>query len=334
MTQLKISIDPGSSATKVSYQVDGGDVKCFSMTPYCAEVPMDYPDTRRLGMGMGRPHLESAWVSDPDGCYLLGEGAKKFHGSEVRNNELKYQKALYKVLGILSHVQAFEDDSFSIDVGVLLPFDEYVTKESLERELMMAARDVEYCGRSQSLEITSLSIRPEGAGLFLSGVPSQVDIKRSRVGVLVIGHRNASWLVTEHGAPVLEASVTNDLGFRWVVQEVRQRTGHKDEIQLAEMIFGGENMPRDIESAVDEVLPLYWMQIEGFLKEQRPTDYVVCGGGAALLLKQDIMTHLPGKVGWAHELMRGVAKAGIRDKVLACRLSDCYGLLLTLGENA
>jgi hypothetical protein len=328
MSKLKIAIDPGSSATKVAYQVDTHSTHCFSMSPYCAAVPSHYPQS--ASWGIGSTHIENAWVSHADSCYLLGAIAKKFQGSAIRNNELKYAKALYKILGVLSHVQTALQRTLPIDLGILLPFDEYVTKDQLEEALMSAQNLVQYCGRSLSLEINEITICPEGAGLFLQGLPPKIDPQSARVAVLVIGHRNASWLVTENGSPSLAESVTNNLGFRWLVQEVRQRTGHKDEIALAEMIFSGQHFHQDIQQAVQVCLPLYWQQIQLFLDEQQPIDYAVCGGGAAILLEDKIIAHLSRKVGWANHLSRAVLKSGIKDRVMARRLVDCYGLLKSL----
>lgn len=328
MSKLKIVIDPGSSATKVAYCLENASSQCFVMSPYCAAVPPDYP--RSSGWMMGYTHVENAWVSHGDACYLLGAGAKKFQGSAVRNNDLKYIKALYKILGVLSHIQTQLQESPTIDLGILLPLDEYVTKDRLEENLMAAQERFEYCGRLLSLDINEITICPEGAGLFLQGLPSKINPRSGRVAVLVIGHRNASWLVTDKGSPLVAESVTNNLGFRWLVQEMQRRTGHKDEITLAEMIFTGKHHDRAVHQAMEVCLPLYWQQIQDFLAEQKPVDYVVCGGGAALLLKQEITSYLSGKVSWANHLVRGLVKSGIKDRVMACRLVDGYGLLHSL----
>ncbi|WP_339374496.1 hypothetical protein [Picosynechococcus sp. PCC 73109] len=150
MSKLKIVIDPGSSATKVAYCLEGTSTQCFVMSPYCAAVPPDYP--RSSGWMMGYTHVENAWVSHGDACYLLGAGAKKFQGSAVRNNDLKYIKALYKILGVLSHIQTQLQESPTIDLGILLPLDEYVTKDRLEESLMAAQERFEYCGRSRVIK--------------------------------------------------------------------------------------------------------------------------------------------------------------------------------------
>lgn len=328
MTKLKIAIDPGSSATKVAYMLGDGCTCCFAMSPYCASVPVDYPQS--YGWNLGTTHIENAWVTHGDSCYLLGESAKKFQGSAVQNDELKYLKALYKILGVLAHVQMLLQEPYPIDLGILLPFDEYVTKERLEETLVAAQGLVHYCGRSLSLELNEITICPEGAGLFLQGLPQKVRRRAARVAVLVIGHRNASWLVTDNGSPVLAESVTNNLGFRWLVQEVKSRTGHKDEIALAEMIFSGKDLPVDIHQAVQVCLPLYWQQIRLFLQQQRPVDYAICGGGTAMLLEANIIDYLSGKVCWGNRISRAVLKSGIKDRVMARRLVDCYGLLHSL----
>ncbi len=210
------------------------------------------------------------------------------------------------------------------------PFDEYATKEQLTQNLQLAAAAVEYCGRAQSFAFTKIAIRPEGAGLFLKGLPKTLDIRAARVAIFVIGHRNASWLVTENGFPVLEESVTNDLGFRWFVQEVKARTGYKDEITLAQMLFTSRHFPRDLQRAVDAVLPAYWQQLQDFLAEQYPADYVLCGGGTALLFQRQVADFFSCKLGWAKHLSRAVLKSGVADSVMAHRFTDCYGLLLSL----
>ncbi|ACB00876.1 MULTISPECIES: ParM/StbA family protein [Cyanophyceae] len=328
MSKLKIVIDPGSSATKVVYQREGDSIQCFTMAPYCAAVPPDYP--KSAGWGMNYTHVENAWISHKEACYLLGASAKKFQGSAIRNNDLKYIKALYKILGVLCHVQTLIQETLPIDLGILLPFDEYVTKDRLEEGLVAAQETVLYCGRSLSLDLNEITICPEGAGLFLQGLPRKINPQLARVAVLVIGHRNTSWLVTDKGYPSVMESVTNNLGFRWLVQEVQKRTGHKDEIALAEMIFTGKNLRPELQQEIKKCLPLYWQQIRLFLTEQNPVDYVVCGGGAAMLLEQEIMGHLSGKVSWANHLARGVVKSGIKDRVMARRLVDSYGLLHSL----
>lgn len=325
MSILKIVIDPGTSATKVAYRLGSDSCQCFAMSPHCAPVPPDYPQS--ASWGIGSTHLENSWVSLPDSCFLLGAIAKKFQGSELRNHELKCDKALYKVLGILAYLQLQMEQPVPIDVGILLPFNEYLTKDLLEKRLIAAQDSVQFCGRALSLHLNEIRIFPEGAGLLLYGLPKTLPKKHSRVTALIIGHRNASWLATDHGSPLTEASVTNNLGFRWLVQEVRKLTGHTDELTLAELLFHGKQLPPDLQRAIQHCLPLYWQQIQSFLAEQQPADFVICGGGTAMLLEPQLIQHFSGNLGWANHLLRPLLKSTLINPVFARRLLDSYGLL-------
>ncbi|WP_445268185.1 hypothetical protein, partial [Synechococcus sp. 7002] len=71
--------------------------------------------------GMNYTHVENAWISHKEACYLLGASAKKFQGSAIRNNDLKYIKALYKILGVLCHVQTLIQETLPIDLGFCCP---------------------------------------------------------------------------------------------------------------------------------------------------------------------------------------------------------------------
>lgn len=335
MMTLKISIDPGSSATKVAYQIGQQPIQCFAMSPFCARVPTDYANNR-WSHEKDKIQLESSWVNVDDTTFLLGRAAQKYYDSELKNSERKFTKALYKVLAILSYVQLREKVELPIELGILLPFDEYATKAQLQSELWRFDGDLIYfCEDFQPLEFKDILIRPEGAGLFLRGLSSKVNLQDSRIAILVIGHRNVSWLVMNNGAPSPSESITNDLGFRWMLQEVQSLSGFKDELALAEMIVHRQNIPPDMETIISTVLTQYWEQLRFFLQAQAPTDGVVCGGGAAWALKEQLTEFFPQRLGWANHLARAVQKRQIKDKdkALAQRMADCYGLLLSMGAS-
>ena len=331
MDTLKISIDPGSSATKVAYQVDDNPIKCLAMSPFCAQVPIDYPESR-WSHETENTNLECSWLKVSESAFLFGLAAQKYYGSQVQNSERKFTKALYKVLAILAHVQIVEAVERPIELGILLPFDEYATKEQLKNELLKFDEDlINFCDYYQSLEFKQILIRPEGAGLFLRGLPSRLKVHQSRVAILVIGHRNVSWLVMKNGTPATAESTTNDLGFRWMLQEVKALSGFKDELVLADMIVRNQGIPQDMEAVIQVALANYWQQLQLFLRAQAPTDFVLCGGGAAWTLKSQLDSFFPHKLGWANHLARAVNKRQVKDQALAQRMADCYGLLLSLG---
>jgi hypothetical protein len=152
MGEFLISIDTGASANKVAYATEKG-MKFMLTSPYCAEVDEATVQSRLGLMDEWPPHFEDSWVSDLDGTYLLGLSAEKF-GGEVKDCDRKYEKSLYKILGLLAYITEIEDVVAPISLGVLLPFDEYATKDRLEKMLgQVTSQGFQFCNQSQKLEL-------------------------------------------------------------------------------------------------------------------------------------------------------------------------------------
>lgn len=330
--KIILSVDTGSSGTKFSW--DDGDRPQFEiMSPWCSEVSEATARSKSMLSNDELPGLESSWVSDLDGIYLLGLSAKRYFGSGFENGERKFKKALYKILGILGYISTLYSEPLEIDLGVLLPFSEYATKTQLIAELDAAIKTgFMFCDRCPQVSLTKIAIYPEGAGTYLQGIKDEVD-KTSLIASLVIGHRNASWLTAKGGRPEEKQSKTNDLGFRWVAEEMMARCGYTDEIELTQLISNGIDLPPDIEETLPEVLEQYWKQLSGWLDRQARVSHVVASGGTAIYLKKRLTEKYRAKprISWADDLSREVSSCGIRDKVLIRRLTDCYGVLKTLG---
>lgn len=327
---FKISIDTGASATKFTYESDEGELKCQTMTPYCAQVSEQTTVSKGKFYDSGViPPLESSWVSEGDRHYLLGLSAQKYHGSGVLDGDRKFEKSLYKILGILSHVSYAEDILRPIDLGILLPFDEYATKFELERSLRdVTSRGFSYCDRPQSLKLGTLKIRPEGCGTYLQGIKDGVD-RSKLIASLVVGHRNCSYLVGLNGQPQEHLCQTCDLGFRWVVSEVRRLTGYKGELSITEQVVSGE-MPSDMEEAYNQALLEYWSLLQRWLLRQVPVTHVVASGGGAINLKPFLQKLYKSKISWADAIAKEISNRGVKDKSLVRRVTDCYGIYLSL----
>ncbi|HEY9837628.1 MAG TPA: hypothetical protein V6D27_12095, partial [Vampirovibrionales bacterium] len=103
------------------------------------------------------------------------------------------------------------------------------------------------------------------------------------------------------------------------------------ELRLAAMIASGDRLNHLVQQAIAEVLPLYLDQLMGFLGEQSPTDFVLCGGGVTLFLQEQLNQFFGDRLLWAKSLSRALAKLGVSDPQMKTRLHDCYGLFLSLG---
>jgi hypothetical protein len=322
--EYDLVVDPGASTTKVCLSVNG-KVDYLAMSPYCVKIPESMAIDRTALHGM--TSLESSYVGDIDGYYALGNFARKFENAVLSNQERKYQKALYKALGILGYFSEVYTipNGTSISVGVLLPFREYVTKDAFIKEFTQATEDFIYCGSLKNFKLEKLSVYPEGAGTCLRGLPKGITAKECCIGSLVIGHRNASWLVYNRTHPDVDNSNTSDLGFRWLVNEIKAKTGYDDELWITEQLFDEEG-DREVKAVAAAIEHIYWGELEAWISKQFRCDYVIVSGGTALRERSQINTLLSGRVLWPDILHKEIKKQ-VQNEFLAFRFVDPTGVL-------
>jgi hypothetical protein len=298
----------------------------LSMNPYCARADAETCEqlTRQWGNDLS---LESSWVSDIDGYYLLGNSAKEFQGAALAKNEQKKFKALYQTLGVLgAFARKFGlPKHSSIRLRLLLPVSEYATSETLISDLKIAIRNFTYCGTHHEFKLSGISAKPEGAGVILRGLPKGTPTN-GRVGSLMGGYRNFSRIVMDAGRPDPASSKTCDLGFAWLVERVMQATGHSSSIvvlqallkgfrllsgQLSEVVEGKKTFAafglslKDLDElglAKGEVeicehglrlLPLYWGQIEAWNASLEPVGHLIAAGGTLYELQSLARRQMP-----------------------------------------
>lgn len=320
-----ILIDPGVSRLKGVAQGRGKPM-FFSMSPYCAEIDeAEAAHQKRMHSGLVS---DTAWVQDPDGYFLLGEAARDYQGAVVGKNERKYKKALYQVLGMLGYYaqELGIRNRDRLAVGIVLPYNEYATKDEFAAWVKIAIQQFDYCGKTLGFELDDLAIRPEGAGLYLSGLPREISAKTSRVASLIIGFRNASWLVNENGRNVAAESQTCNLGYRWLIERLMERSGHSDELRIAHEIFTGGDS--EICQMASDLVPIYWRQLQGWIASQKAVDHIVLGGGTSLALRSQIEASLPHAV-WPDALLRDINKT-VADPYAALRYADGYGVFKSM----
>jgi hypothetical protein len=292
---IDIAVDVGASWIKA---IARGSKRPYflGMSPYCAKADRETCDqlTRLWGDNVS---LESGWVSDIDGYYLLGKGAQSYNGSSLGNGERKNAKALYQILGVLGAFakQFGLPKHSSIRLSVLLPISEYATSERLIGDIKQAIKDFKYCGISYDFKLAGLSIKPEGAGAILRGLPKGTPIN-GRIGSFMGGYRNVSRIVMDAGKPDIPSSKTCDLGFSWLVEKVMNATGHsKTDWVLKQLIqgFNGESCDWEVLDAGKRLLPTYWAQVQDWVESLEPVDYMVVCGGTMFLLRDLVEEKMP-----------------------------------------
>jgi hypothetical protein len=303
MTERPVDVVTDVGASRLKAIASGSKRPYFlSQSPYCARADAETCNqlTRQWGDNLS---LESAWVSDIDGYYLLGKSAEGYQGAALGNGERKNFKALYQTLGVLgAFAQQFGlPKRSSIRLSILLPISEYATSEKLIQDLKVAVQSFTYCGVANEFKLAGISVKPEGAGVIMRGLPKGTPTQ-GRVGSLMGGYRNFSRIVMDAGKPDIPSSKTCDLGFSWLVERTMQATGHsKPEWVLRSLLKGfrllGDRLYDSLNntktfnglglSAIDQeicehglrLLPIYWSQVETWNASLEPVDYLIAAGG-------------------------------------------------------
>jgi hypothetical protein len=247
---------------------------------------------------------------------------------------MKYRKAVYKALAVIGYFAQSWGIAFGADisVGVLLPFNEFLVKEKFIKEFAEAVDGFYYCGDHLRFNLVGLTVRAEGAGVYMGGLPRKMNPKLLTIASLVIGHRNASWLMRDKGRARQDASVTCDLGYRWLVKEVMKQTGHSDERELWVMGQIFRNGDREICEAAKSIMPSYWRQLERWIKAQEPVEHIIVSGGAGLLLRPQIDPWIKHVI-WPDALLEEATKYE-PNEVMAFRFVDALGIYKSLEAKA
>ena len=107
MSDLTLTFDPGSSLSKVIYHLADGRPRLLLMEPEVIELSLSSIDAHlrtRGNLGITRPE-DDVWLQcgDSQQCQVVGYLARQFLAA-VRMNEVKYERALYKVLAAVGAI--------------------------------------------------------------------------------------------------------------------------------------------------------------------------------------------------------------------------------------
>ena len=221
MDRFFISADFGKSNCKFVYLDPEGQPRLLLLSPYIAKLATLESAPSRLAEDE-RPNLEESWVGDLDNYYVLGRLAQVNYWGDAKLAERKYESGIYKLLGAIGYLSQIGmiQDGATIDIALLLPFGEYRDADLIWELLEPSLNRFVYCGLIKEFTLGSHKAFPEGAGIYTRGVPIGTDLNHLKVGVLMSGHHNQSWLQCDYGQVSDANSVTNDLGFNRLVSQV------------------------------------------------------------------------------------------------------------------
>jgi hypothetical protein len=220
--EITITLDPGTSGTKVIVQYLKDEFPFERVEKYF----LIEPSVRKLTEPTYRNLLDGASESvglssnlifylDPkDGkkiYYEVGETAAR--PGLLTVSERKFEKLLAKILAILGYLVSCEiqtTEKVLVNLGLLLPFDEYEDRKLLTpwlKQIIGGMNDESVLGfefngtRISNLRLKTLDFKPEGYGIYRS-------FTGERVAVLVVGHSDSSWLYFNNGKLIGERSRT------------------------------------------------------------------------------------------------------------------------------
>ena len=243
--EILLSIDVGSSQTKVIYQVRKKRINSFFvMSPELEEIPQsrldDFMD-RRGWIGISSSEKES-WVVWKNRTVVFGDLASYFDPQD-RLKEVKYENGLWKILcaiGIIVEkigVKIRNDKPIKLKLGLLLPWNEYSDRSRMLEQLEVMLSEFQFRSSVLRVKLESFVCRPEGGGLAVARIKSLEveDFCNKKVGVLMFGHRNTTALYFEQGR--LERGDSPLLGFSSMLDRVIEMTSGLDRERLVKGIF-------------------------------------------------------------------------------------------------
>ncbi|OUC15219.1 MAG: hypothetical protein B0A82_08085 [Alkalinema sp. CACIAM 70d] len=371
MADLTLTFDPGSSLSKVIYHLRDGTPRLLLMEPEVIQLSIRSIEAHRVTRGslsVARSK-DDAWLQCGAGeqCQVIGYLARQFLAT-VRMNEVKYERALYKVLAAVGTI-AQETNlprKFSIALSALLPYGEYQNAQRFHQLLKQHLKHYSFRGERLQAKLETFECRPEGGGLAMARVTQNGAewFQQQTLAVLMFGHRNTSLLLFERGK--LAIGNTTDLGFHQLVDKVLHRTSGQTIDVLTSTIYkiGNQITPTNLQiqdllktrSPVEQQLEReqittailtareeYWLRLQDWLDTVLPdVTEVIISGGAALYLHDELETYFNRTpTYWGTDLQQQLQEQLGLDyrsnhldaEALSFRLVDAFGLYCDFVEQ-
>ncbi|MBE7383422.1 MAG: hypothetical protein F6J95_018655 [Leptolyngbya sp. SIO1E4] len=337
------------SATKAAFN-DG-----ISFTSYlCPSKVADLPPSeltilKDQGDQLGSGIESGAYLQLGEQAFALADDAE---GRPNKSTEMLRKSTLAKlrVLGAVGELaHRYHTYDLAIDIGIALPFDEYISEQHEISHQLKSASSFMYRGQSINLTINHLKILPEGAGLVqwrkMQAMQQGQPATKSYV-VVIVGHRDLTFLIFRQGKPPTgEPSGTVRMGYLEFLQSVSQGICKPDNPYLFEALLQGRETVAfpdqpgrtyDLIERGQRSEAFYWEQVKHHLSEKFayldiPNYEILVGGGTAhTLLKarlDELLNPLPGgTVNWLPEIQREVCTVlNVIHPADQIRFADCYG---------
>jgi hypothetical protein len=354
---LILSVDPGSSLTKIIWQTSLVRQNLLLMEPEVVIMPRSQLNYHQSQLVFRRQSEHNAWIQFQGKFYAVGLLAREQRAFAAPLHDLKYETALSKVMAAIGVIALREHlpEDFTVSLGFTLPYGEYEDRLLFREVLERALTDFYFQEHHFSLSLAEFTCIPEGGGhimMLLSGKNSPV-YEQKRLSSLMLGMRDAS-VVTFHLSK--KSGVTAPLGLNAMTAQVIERSSQRDRDLLAQVIHqmgkavqsrGFKRVLLSRESAnqrleamhlakiVKQIRKEYWQQLQEWMLSHIPLDseVIVVGGGTAIYWQAELIEFLPNHwpnadISWHAGLADAVAETfGVGElNALMFRLTDVWAL--------
>lgn len=352
--------DLGASQLKGIYELKGKKPCGLSLFPNVLEVNSSVVDSYRHPL---LPISEDfAWLalkSNAEKVMVVDQLAEKIF-SCINHHQLKVNSAHWRILAMLGKIIALEDlltnNPIDLNLTVLLPFGEFkqddirVFKSDLSKKL----KKFYHNDKKIEVNLQKIKVLPEGIGSLMC------SSNRDRIVVVMLGHRNTSYLIFENDKFIDGKSI--QLGFSLLVEEFCQKTSGQEDNHLTTVTLWKSRLNNNqlkriskttrpelqshelktLQKAFEQTTEELWSKIKQWLiKELEETEFDLMQftGGVAeflkpLIKKDEKFGHLPLEFAgeqYQEKIKNSLEFPGLREEnieELSGRLVDCYGAFL------
>jgi hypothetical protein len=348
MLNYQLFVDLGMSGTKATMS-NGTKFQSYLCPSRVADLPpSELQILREQGAQFGGGLESGAYLQLGDTAYALAddaEGRSNKTTAMLRKSTLAYLRIL-GVAGEMAH--RFKVPALAIDLGVALPFDEYLSDQHEVIRALQESRHFVYRGREIELVPQVIKVLPEGAGLVQwrkIQAAKRGETNQTYV-VVMVGYRDLTFLVFRQGKPPTgEPSSTVKLGYLECLQSIAQGICKPESSYLLDALLNGRDtvafpdQPGKVFELSDrrqKAEAYYWEQVRHHLSDKFaaldvPRYEVLVGGGTALTelrpQLEPFLSNLPGAtINWMPELSREVATTlRVPTESSQARFADCFG---------
>ncbi len=214
LRRIVLTIDMGGSKNKAIVQeYPEGRTEVLLLDPEVADIPQ-----ASINSIDSSGKLENrVWIQTSEGCYALGELARRRFGGILQLKELKYELAVPKVCGLawLAKEKLDLDKCFGVYLTILLPSGEVQDKEQLKLSLEKTLRSFVTPTGKIRLKLLHCDFSAEGSGIYFHSQFDKGDRHSLPSVYAMLGYRNASIFSVRSG--IISPGVTSDFGMAWLV---------------------------------------------------------------------------------------------------------------------